>query len=73
MTRQLPRTRGPLHAVACPCCGYKMDLRQMLRKHHLATGMEIICDHCQDVAVVAAINTDGPTSVDEVALRPKRG
>jgi hypothetical protein len=50
-----------------------MDLRQMLRKHHLATGMEIICDHCQDVAVVAAINTDGPTSVDEVALRPKRG
>lgn len=75
MTRMLPRTRGPLAGVDCPCCGHAMDLRKLAREHHLQTGMEIACDHCHGIGVVAAIHTshvDGADS-DEVSLRQKRG
>lgn len=76
MSRLLPRTRGPVSAAPCPCCGHLMDLRTLLKTHPLATGMEISCDHCQDVGVVAAINTyfdEAGHLVDEVSLRPKKG
>lgn len=52
-----PQTKGPVHAVPCPSCGFKQDFRELLVTdgETLVPEMDVSCDQCGMMAKVAGV------------------
>lgn len=73
--QQPQAVKGHVHAVPCPFCGQRMDLRELYKLQMLDIGSDVECDRCghnmQITQIVQYTQIAGVPSPNDQAIRAR--